>query len=127
MSTLAAALLAAGGLVCQFGDETMLLYAMRGAGDGSVIDSRRVGSRPVLVREEAPGLHLVEEDGQSVRVTVLGECTRTKFRRGVEVCTRYAAHHAWHFDLLAVREPAASLRRQPSGAATGSCEPWRVD
>jgi len=131
MNALAAAALAAGELICAIPDrpdaEAVLIYDVRADGPAGVIDSRRVGRRPVAVREDGGGLHLIEDDGQSLRVTTLSECTRTKLRGGVETCTRFAARHAWHFDARARLDPAASLLRQPSGAATGSCEPWRLD
>jgi hypothetical protein len=131
MNALAVAAIAAGELICAIPDrpnaEAVLIYDVRADGPPGVIDSRRVGRRPVAIRADDGGLHLIEDDGQSVRVTTLTECTRTKLRGTAETCTRFAAQHAWHFDPLARRDPAASLVRQPSGAASGSCEPWRVD
>ena len=123
MSTLAAVVLAAGELICAFDAEAVMLYEMRSVEEGAVLDSRRPGRRPVAVREEAGRLHLIESEGPSVRVTTLTTCTRGDLLH----CTRYAAQHAWHFDTRAPHEPAASFRRQPSGASAGSCEPWRVD
>jgi hypothetical protein len=123
MSTLAAMLLAAGELVCDFDAGAMMLYQVSSTDEASVLDSRRPGRRTVSIREAEGQLHLIEGDGPSVRVTTLTSCTRGDFLR----CTRYAAQHAWHFDARARHEPSASLRRQPSGAAGGSCEPWRVD
>jgi hypothetical protein len=46
---------------------------------------------------------------------------------GEEICSRFAARHAWHFDTTASLDAGASLRRQPSGAAAGACEPWKAD
>ncbi len=123
MSTLAAALLAAGELICDFNAEAVLLYEIHSAEEGAVIDSRRPGRRPVALREEQGQLHFIEGEGPSVRVTTLTACTRGDLLR----CTRFSAQHAWHFDNRAAHEPAASLRRQPSGAASGTCEPWRLD
>jgi hypothetical protein len=123
MSTLAAVLLAAGELICEFEPGATLLYEMHSVAEGAVLDSRRPGRRAVAVREEDGQLHLIEDEGPSVRVTTLTTCTRGDFLR----CTRYAARHAWHFDTRAPHEPAASFRRQPSGALAGSCEPWRLD
>ena len=123
MSTLAAVLLAAGELICDFQADALMLYELHTVDEGAVLDSRRPGRRPVAVREEDGQLHLIEGEGPSVRVTTLTSCTRGDLTR----CTRFAAQHAWHFDTRAQHEPAASLRRQPSGAASGTCEPWRVD
>ena len=123
MSTLAALLLAAGELVCDFEAGTLMLYEVRSAEEASVLDSRRPGRRPVAIREADGQLHLIEGAGPSVRVTTLTSCTRGDFLR----CTRYAAQHAWHFDTAVYREPAASFQRQPSGGSSGNCEPWRVD
>lgn len=123
MSTLAALLVAAGELVCDFDARRLMLYEVRSADEASVLDSRRAGRHPVAIREAEGRLHLIEGDGPSVRVTTLTSCTRGDFLR----CTRYAAQHAWHFDTAAYREPAASFQRQPSGGASGTCEPWRVD
>lgn len=141
MSALAAAALAAGELICQFDDghrrsylaqlagdrpqvEAVLLYEVREGSDSAVLDSRRTGRRAVAAREDAGRLHLIESDGATVRVTTLMECTRSN---AAGACTRFSASHAWHFDTRARQEPDASFRRQPSGAASGSCEPWRVD
>jgi hypothetical protein len=123
VTSLAVVALAAGELICQFGDEALLLYAVRTETAGVVLDSRRPGGRAVLVREQSDRLHFIEREGPTVRVTTLTSCTRAKADR----CTRFSAQTAWHFDTRAPLEPEASFRRQPSGAASGSCEPWRVD
>lgn len=129
MNALAAAALAAGQLICEFDDgyrksliaaiagdpprvEAVLLYDLVA---GEVLDSRRAGRKAVTIRSTPEGVHLVESDGPSVRVTTLTECARGE----PETCTRFAARHAWHFD-VALREP-------PDGAASGTCERWRVD
>ena len=129
MNALAAAALSAGELICEFDDahqrsllaalagdpprvESVLLYDVERA---RVLDSRRSGRKPIVVRQDAAGVHFVEEDGPSIRVTSLIACTRGPD----ESCTRFAARHAWHFDRLA--------QEAPPGGASGSCEPWRVD
>jgi hypothetical protein len=123
VSTLAALLVAAGELVCDFDAGRLMLYDVRSADKASVLDAGRAGRREVAIREAEGRLHLIEGDGPSVRVTTLTSCTRGDFLR----CTRYAAQHAWHFDTAAYREPAAAFRRQPSGGASGTCEAWRAD
>ena len=144
MSPLAAAALAAGELVCEFSDgyrrsllagiadgaprtELLLVYEALQPDSAEVLSSRQPGRRPVLVREGARYVHFIQAEGPSVRVTTLTECTRTKWANGNDVCTRFAARHAWHFDAGARLDPDASFARQPSGAASGVCEPWRVD
>ena len=144
MNALAAAALAAGEMLCEFSDgyrksllaelageplraELLLLYDLRQPGPARVLASDKPGRRPVLVREGKEGIHFIQPDGASVRVTSLTSCSRTKVRGGEEICTRFAARHAWHFDTKALLDADASFRRQPSGAAAGACEPWRAD
>ena len=144
MNALAAAALAAGELVCEFNDgyrrsllaavageaprtELLLVYEGLGALRTDVLSSRRPGRRPVLVREGAANVYLIEADGASVHVTTLTACIRLTQHEGSERCTRFSARHAWHFDRAARTDPDGALARQPSGGASGVCEPWRVD
>ena len=144
MNALAAAALAAGELICEFSDgyRKSLLAEIAGdpprtelvlvfealSGDGAqVLSTARPGRRAVRVRATERLVHLIEQEGATVRVTTLTGCTRTRWRGTEELCTRFDARHAWHFDTAAHLEPDASFRRQPSGAALGSCEPWRID
>lgn len=144
MNPLLATALAAGELICEFSDgyrksylaemtrdaprtELMLVYEAVKPDSAQVIGSRRPGRKAVQVRGEGEYVHFIQSDGPSVRVTTLTECTRTKQRADGEVCTRFSARHAWHFDSAAHFDADASFKRQPSGAATGTCEPWRVD
>lgn len=144
MNALAAAALAAGELICEFGDgyrksllaeiagdapraELVLLYEMLNAGSAQVLASNQAGRKPVLVRSGTDSIHFIQPDGASVRVTTLTSCMGAKSRDGQEICTRFAARHAWHFDTAARLDPDASLSRQPSGAATGRCEPWSAE
>ena len=144
MNPLLATALAAGELICEFSDgyrksylaelagdaprpEMFLVYESVSADSAAVLAARRAGRKPVQVRAEGEYIHLIQSDGPSVRVTTLTGCTRTKVRDGEQTCTRFSARHAWHFDTSALRDPDGSFERQPTGAATGSCEPWRVD
>jgi hypothetical protein len=144
VNALAAAALAAGELICEFNDgyrksllakltgdaprtELVLVYEKLQSDSAEVLSSRRPGRRAVKVRAAGEQLHLIEPDGASVRVTTLLTCTRTKLKDDVEICTRWDATHAWHFDSTALRDPETAAARQPSGAATGSCEPWKVE
>jgi hypothetical protein len=144
MNPLAAAALAAGELICEFNDgyrrsliaemagdtprvELVLVYEALRENSAEVLSTRRPGRRPVRVRATGEQLHLIEQDGPSARITTLTECTRTAWRAGGEVCTRFNARHAWIFDSAAHLDPEAAAARLPSGAASGSCEPWRVE
>jgi len=136
--------LRAGELICEFkagykrsliadalGDvqpvEQMLFYESVARDSAKVVSTRAPGRRPVTVRVTASAVHFIERAGPSVLVTTLTRCERTRLRRGEETCVRYAAQHAWHFDLAALKEPDESLARQPSGAMKGVCEPWSLD
>lgn len=144
MNPLAAAALAAGELICEFNDgyrksllakltgdsprtEMVLVYEALKPDSAEVLSTRRPGRRAVQVRAAGGQLHLIEQDGPSVRVTTLTACTRTKVRDEGELCTRWDARHAWHFDSSARFDPDGAAARLPSGAATGSCEPWKVE
>jgi hypothetical protein len=126
MNALAAAALAAGELICQFSEVSLFFEALTNA-TAQVLSTRQPGRHEVEVRGTGDYLHLIQREGQSVRVTTLTGCTRTRRRGEEELCTRFAARHAWHFDTAAHLDPDESFRRQPSGAASGSCEPWRVE
>ncbi len=144
MNALLATALAAGELICEFSDgyrksylaelagdpprqETLLVYEAVTPRTAEVIANRKPGRKPVQVRSDGEYIHLIQADGPSVHVTTLTGCTRTKLRGGEEVCTRFSARYAWHFDTSARFEADESFKRQPTGAATGSCEPWRID
>lgn len=107
--------------------ELVLVYEALKEGSAEVLSSRRPGRRPVKVRAAGGQLHLIEQDGPSVRVTTLTECTRVSERPEGDICTRFNARHSWTFDTTAPLEPAAAAARLPSGAATGSCEPWKIE
>jgi hypothetical protein len=85
------------------------------------------GRKEAAVRQTETGVHFIIPVGRSVRTTTLTACERTKLRYGFEVCVRFTAQHAWHFDALALVDPDAALARLPSGASAGVCEPWRLD
>jgi hypothetical protein len=144
VNALAAAALAAGELICEFSDgyrkslladiakdpprtEMILVYEALKGDRAEVLSSRQPGRRPVNVRSTESFLHLIQDEGASVRVTTLTGCLRTKWRPAGETCTRFSASHAWHFDPSARLDPDASLARQPPGAASGVCEPWKID
>jgi hypothetical protein len=144
VNPLLATALSAGELICEFSDgyrksylaeltrdaprpEMFLVYEAMKGDTAQVLASRKAGRKPVQVRAEGEYIHLIQAEGPSVRVTTLTDCTRSKLLNGVETCTRFSARHAWHFDTGAPLDPDGSFRRQPTGAATGTCEPWRVE
>ncbi len=144
MNPLAAAALAAGELICEFSDgyrkslladlagdaprtELVLVYEALTPNGAQVLSTRRPGRRAVDVRATENYVHLIQSEGPTVHVTTLTACTRTKWRDGEELCTRFSATHAWHFDAATQRAPDAAYARLPSGSARGFCEPWRLD
>ena len=144
MNEFAAAVLAAGELICEFSDgyrksllaeiagdpprtELLLIYEALDPHSAQVLSTARPGRRPVEVRATERHVHLIQSDGASVRVTTLTGCTRQHLRGDEEICTRFSARHAWHFDTTAQFAPDASFTRLPSGSATGVCEPWKID
>jgi hypothetical protein len=46
---------------------------------------------------------------------------------GVDTCVRFAARHAWHFDVAGTLGPDLSRVRVAAGASVGVCEAWRMD
>jgi len=105
----------------------LLVYENVARTRAAVLSSKVPGRKPVAVRSTDSHVHFIERVGQSVRVTTLTGCERTKWKGGVQTCVRFPALHAWHFDTRALREPDAAFARQPSGAAVGACEPWNID
>jgi len=122
VNALAAAALAAGELICEFKEDVLVYEALRSR-SAEVLSTRYPGRRAIQVREGAAGLHLIETVGASVRVTTLTGCLNPE----EQPCSRFAAVHAWHFDARVYSDPDAAFARLPSGAATGACEPWRID
>jgi hypothetical protein len=144
MTPLAAAALAAGELICEFSDgyrkslladiagdaprtELVLVYEAIKPVSAEVLSTRKPGRHAVEIRATENRVHLIQSDGPTVRVTTLTGCLREKLPGDEETCTRFSARHAWHFDTSARLAPDASFAKQPSGAATGVCEPWKVD
>jgi hypothetical protein len=107
--------------------EQMLVYESVKNDSAKVVSTRSPGRKPVSIHATSKAVHLIEKLGPSVLVTTLTRCERSTWRKGEEVCVRFTARHAWHFDTLALKDPDASLERQPSGALRGVCEPWQMD
>jgi len=142
MNPLAAAALAAGELICEFSDgyrksllaeiagdaprtELILVYEAIAPQSAEVLSTRKPGRHAVEMLSTEKNVYFVQRDGPSVRSTVLTGCLRERASDGT--CTRFSARHAWTFDAAIHRDPDAALARQPSGAATGTCEPWKVE
>jgi hypothetical protein len=137
--------IAARELICEFGTDgarrEVLPTALRARRPGSVmqmfervtptsaetLSTQRPGRHPVKVRASDSAVHFIEPVGQSVRVTTLTACERWSTRRGREMCVRFTARHAWHFDTLAHLRPQGSFLQQPSGSLAGACEPWHLE
>jgi hypothetical protein len=122
VNALAAAALAAGELICEFKEDVLVYEALRGR-SAEVLSMLYPGRRAVRVHLGAAYVHLVETVGASVRVTTLTGCLEDSEKS----CSRFSAVHAWHFDARVYSDPDAAFARLPSGAATGACEPWRID
>ncbi len=105
----------------------MLVYEGVTEKSAQVIASGRVGKRSVIIRSVGDTVHLIEPDGPSVRVTTLIECTDSRMKEGVDTCVRFAARHAWHFDVVGTLGPDPSRVRVAAGASVGVCEAWKTD
>jgi len=132
-----------GDLICEFGDGPrsrvadlapaqrkpglLLVYESVTPESAQVVSTQAPGRRAVLVRATAKAVHFIEFIGPSVRVTTLTGCERRKWKGVARICTRYRATHAWHFDAAAASDPDLAFANLPSGAASGYCEPWRVE
>ncbi len=144
MNELAAAVLAAGELICEFHDgyrrnviadlmgdaprtDLMLFYEALTPDSAEVLSTRKPGRNPVSVRMTERAVHLVQADGPSARVTTITGCSEWKLKRGAEHCMRFEARHAWHFNVRATGSPDAVYARLPSGTSSGACEPWSLD
>ena len=144
MNALAAALLAAGELICEFPGQyqrdlladlarepqrrgQMLFYEALAPDSAGVLSSNNSGRNAVRVIATRQAVHLVEPVAGSVRVTTLTRCERWKTQKGADICTRFTAHHAWHFDPLVFSDPDAAFAKLASGVCPGACEPWSVD
>lgn len=144
MNGLAAAVLAAGELVCEFHDgyrrnliaelrgdaphaDLFLVYEALTPESAAVLSTRKPGRHPVSVRMTERAVHLVQADGSSARVTTITGCSQWKLKRGAEHCMRFEARHAWHFNVRATGSPDAVYARLPSGTSSGACEPWSLD
>jgi hypothetical protein len=144
MNILLASVLAAGELVCDFpgpyrqsviaglADEAprngqMIVYEAVAPASALAISSLQPGRRAVQVEATNKAVHFIQPEGASARVTTLTGCERWRTKKGEDVCVRFAARHAWHFDATVYSDPDAAFAGLPAGAATGSCEPWQVD
>ncbi|OGA18717.1 MAG: hypothetical protein A3I63_06980 [Betaproteobacteria bacterium RIFCSPLOWO2_02_FULL_66_14] len=107
--------------------DLMLVYEGVDRDSSRVVSTQRPGRHPIEVRATANAVHFIEPVGSSLRHTALTRCLQTKWKGGYEVCTRFAARHAWHFDTGAYADPDATLARLAGSVSRGVCEPWKVD
>jgi hypothetical protein len=107
--------------------DLLLVYDSVGARAPHVVSSQRPGRHAVEVRVTASAVHLIEPVGPSLRQTALTRCLRSKWRNGYEICVRFAARHAWHFDAGVYGDPDAALARVSNNVSLGVCEPWSLD
>jgi hypothetical protein len=98
----------------------------REALSASAITSRKVGARPVKLVEGEAGLHFIEDRASSVVVTTLVACSRWKRKGGRNLCTRYDALNAWHFDRSVYQNPDRAFERLGTSSYRGTCEPWKM-
>jgi len=89
-----------------------------------VIHSRATGKRGLKRYVGETGVHFVEDQHDSVVVTTLLACEDWKQKRGREVCARYSAQNAWHFDRSVHLDPDKAFRNLAAGSYRGVCEPW---
>jgi len=144
MNLLIASVLAAGELVCDFPgpyrrsvianlaheaprNGQMIVYEAIAPDSARAISSAQPGRRAVRVEATGQAVHFIQPEGASTRVTTLTSCERWRTKKGLDVCVRFAARHAWHFDAAVYSDPDAAFANLPPGAGAGSCEPWQID
>ena len=96
----------------------------RDPGSARVVNSRTVGKRSLRRYTGETGVHFVEDRQDSVVVTTLLACEDWKHRRGRDVCARYSAVNAWHFDVTVHRDADKAFRNLAASSYRGVCEPW---
>lgn len=87
---------------------------------------RGARARPLKIYEGEAGLHFVEDREASVVVTTLVSCSRWKRKGGRNLCTRFDALNAWHFDASVHQDPDRAFHRLGTSSYRGSCEPWKM-
>jgi hypothetical protein len=96
----------------------------RDPGTATVTDSLTAGRRGLRRYAGETGVHFVEDRDGSVIVTTILACEDWKKKRGRDVCARYSAVNAWHFDTSVYRDPDKAFRGTAAVAYRGVCEPW---
>ena len=106
--------------------DLMLIVDEVGAKTGvaRVVSSRTIGGRPVRIYSGETGVHLVEDVGDSVKVTTLMGC-EARARGGR--CVRYSAVMAWHFDRGVHVNADTAFRKLPGTSYSGTCEAWKME
>lgn len=110
------------------GDRSDMLMVIenvrRNPATARVVTSLTAGRRSVQRYAGDTGVHFVEDRLESVVVTTLTGCDRWKRKRGRDVCARYSALNAWHFDTSVHADADRAFRRLGESSYRGVCEPW---
>jgi hypothetical protein len=106
-------------------DMLMVIENIRSDPDTArVVHSRATGKRGLRRYVGETGVHFVEDRQGSVVVTTLLACEDWKHKGGREVCARYSAQNAWHFDKGVHLDPDRAFRNLAASSYRGVCEPW---
>jgi hypothetical protein len=89
-----------------------------------VVSSGIPGARHLQRYDGDAGVHFVEDRAESVVVTTLLACEDWKDKRGRDVCSRYSAVNAWHFDTSVHQDADKAFRKLSGSSYRGVCEPW---
>jgi hypothetical protein len=92
-----------------------------------VVSSGIPGARHLQRYDGDTGVHFVEDREESVVVTTLLACEDWKTKRGREVCARYSAVNAWHFDTSVHQDADKAFRKLSGSSYRGVCEPWNPE
>jgi hypothetical protein len=92
-----------------------------------VVSSGIPGARHLQRYDGDTGVHFVEDREESVVVTTLLACEDWKIKKGREVCARYSAVNAWHFDTSVHQDADKAFRKLSGSSYRGVCEPWNPE
>jgi hypothetical protein len=106
-------------------DMLMVIENIRGDPESArAVNSRTVGKRSLRRYSGETGVHFVEDRHDSVVVTTLLACEDWERKRGREICIRYSAQNAWHFDTSVHQDADKAFRKLGASSYRGVCEPW---
>src|SRR5579864_2945834 len=92
-----------------------------------VVSSGIPGARRLQRYDGDTGVHFVEDRSESVVVTTLLACEDWKKKLGRDVCSRYSAVNAWHFDTSVHQYADKAFRKLSGSSYRGVCEPWNPE